>query len=71
MCDVLLPPGVNPTAVKYISIYRKGIGGGSLERQTQLEEEDNIINKWAQEDVSTLHSMQNNKKKLLSIKNVF
>jgi hypothetical protein len=21
MCDVLLPPGVNPTAVKYIYIY--------------------------------------------------
>jgi hypothetical protein len=29
-------------------IVEKGIGGGRLERQTQLEEEDIIINKWAQ-----------------------
>jgi hypothetical protein len=35
---------------------RKGIGGGRLERQTQLEEKDNIINKWAQEDVNTLYN---------------
>jgi hypothetical protein len=34
----------------------KGIGGGRLERQTQLEEEDNVINKWGQEDVNTLYS---------------
>jgi hypothetical protein len=31
-----------------------------VERQTQLEEEDNIINKWAQEDVNTLYSVLNN-----------
>jgi hypothetical protein len=36
---------------------RIGIGGGRLERQTQLEEEDNIINKWAQEDVNRLYSV--------------
>jgi hypothetical protein len=36
-----------------------GIGGGRLERQTQLEEY-NIINKWAQEDVNTLYSLLNN-----------
>jgi hypothetical protein len=27
--------------------------------QTQLEEEDNIINKWAQEDVNRLYSLLN------------
>jgi hypothetical protein len=32
-----------------------------LERQTQLEEEDNIINKWAQEDVNRLYSLLNDK----------
>jgi hypothetical protein len=36
------------------------IGGGRLERQTQLKEEDNIINKWAQVDVNTLYSLLNN-----------
>jgi hypothetical protein len=35
---------------------RKGIDGGRLE----LEEEDNIINKWAQEDVNTLCNLLNN-----------
>jgi hypothetical protein len=35
----------------------KGIGGGRLERQTQLEEEVNTINKWAQEDVNRLYSL--------------
>jgi hypothetical protein len=44
------------------------MGGERLERQTQLEEEDNIINKWAQEDVNRLYSLldddnNNNKKK--------
>jgi hypothetical protein len=39
---------------------RKGIGGGRLERQTQLKEEDNIINKWALEDVNTMYNMLNN-----------
>jgi hypothetical protein len=38
----------------------KGFGGGRLERQTQLEEEDIIINKWAQENVNTLCSLMNN-----------
>jgi hypothetical protein len=37
---------------------------GSVEEdwndKTQLEEEDNIINKWAQEDVNTLCSLLNN-----------
>jgi hypothetical protein len=36
---------------------RKGAGGGRLERQTQLEEKDNIINKLAQEDVNRLYSV--------------
>jgi hypothetical protein len=31
-----------------------------VERQTQLEEEDNVINKWAQEDVNRLYSLLNN-----------
>jgi hypothetical protein len=35
----------------------KGIGGGRLERQTQLEEEDIIIYKWAQEEVNRLYSL--------------
>jgi hypothetical protein len=39
--------------------WEKGIGGGRLERQT-LEEEDNMINRWAQEDVNTLYSLLNN-----------
>jgi hypothetical protein len=38
----------------------KGIRGGRLERQTQLEEEDNILIKWAQEDVNRLYSLLNN-----------
>jgi len=32
----------------------KGINGRRLEWQRQLEEEHNIIVKWAQEDVETL-----------------
>jgi hypothetical protein len=28
--------------------------------ETQLEEEDSIINKWTQEDVKTLYSLLNN-----------
>jgi hypothetical protein len=31
-----------------------------MERQTQLEEEDNMINKWAQEDVNRLYSLLDN-----------
>jgi hypothetical protein len=42
---------------------RKGIGGGRLERQTELEEEDNIINKLAEEDVNTLYSLLSNNNK--------
>ena len=38
----------------------KGTGGGRLERQTQLEEEDNITVKWAQENVKTLYILLNN-----------
>jgi hypothetical protein len=38
----------------------KGNGGGKLEKQTQPEKEDNIINKWTQEDVNTLYSLLNN-----------
>jgi hypothetical protein len=41
-------------------IGRKGIGGGRLERQTRLGEEDNIINKCTKEDVNTLCSLLNN-----------
>jgi hypothetical protein len=33
------------------------VGGGRLERQTQPDEEDNIINKLAQENVKTLYSL--------------
>jgi hypothetical protein len=40
----------------------KGTGGGRLERQTQLEEEDNVTVKWAQEDVKTLYNLLNNNK---------
>jgi hypothetical protein len=40
----------------------KRIGGGRLERQTQLEEEDNIINKSAQEDMNRLYRLLNNNK---------
>jgi hypothetical protein len=35
------------------------VGGGRLERQTQLEEEYNIINKWGQEDVNRLYILLN------------
>jgi hypothetical protein len=38
----------------------KGIGRGRLERQTQLQEEDNIINKLAQKDVNRLYSLLSN-----------
>jgi hypothetical protein len=41
----------------------KGTGGGRLERQTQLEEEDNVTAKWMQEDVNTLYSLLNNNKR--------
>jgi hypothetical protein len=34
--------------------------GRRLEQQKSLEEEDNIIVKWAQEDVKTLYSLLNN-----------
>jgi hypothetical protein len=40
----------------------KGTGGVRLERQTQLEEEDNVTVKWVQEDVNILYSLLNNKK---------
>jgi exonuclease V gamma subunit len=33
--------------------------GGRLERQAQLEGENNIINKWAREDVNTLYDLLN------------
>jgi len=39
---------------------KKGINGRRLERQRQLEEEDNIIVKWAEEGVETLYSLLNN-----------
>jgi len=37
----------------------KGINGRRLEWQKQLEEEDYIIVKWAQENVETLYSVIN------------
>jgi hypothetical protein len=37
----------------------KGINGRRLERQKQMEEEDYIIAKWAQEDVETLYNLLN------------
>jgi len=37
----------------------KGINGRRLELQRKLEEEDNVIVKWAQEDVGTLYSLLN------------
>jgi len=37
----------------------KGINGRRLEWQRQMEEEDNIIVKWAQEDVETLYNLLN------------
>ena len=39
---------------------RKGINGRRLEWQRQKEEEDNIIVKWAQEDVETSYNLLNN-----------
>ena len=46
---------------------KKGINGRRLEWQRQLEEEDTIIVKWAQEDVETLYNLlnNNNNKKIL------
>ena len=38
---------------------RKGFNGRRLEWQRKLEEEDNIIVKWAQGDVETLCSLLN------------
>jgi hypothetical protein len=38
---------------------RKGINGRRLERQKQMEEENYIIAKWAQEDVETLYNLLN------------
>jgi hypothetical protein len=40
--------------------WAEGIGGGRVELQTQLEKEDNMISKWAQEDVNTLYSLLHN-----------
>ena len=45
--------------------WAEGIRGvigekGLMEWQRQLEEEDNIIVKWAQEDVETLYKLLNN-----------
>ena len=37
----------------------KGINGRRLEWQRQIEEEDNIIAKWAQEDVETSYNLLN------------
>jgi hypothetical protein len=37
--------------------WGKGIDGRRLEWQRQLEEEDTIIVKWAQEDVETLYNL--------------
>jgi hypothetical protein len=39
---------------------RKGIKARQLDRQKQLEEEDYIIAKWAQEDVEALYNLLNN-----------
>ena len=36
-----------------------GINGRRLEWQRQMEEEDNIIVKWAQEDVEMLYNLLN------------
>ena len=45
--------------VFFDDVGRKGVNGGRLEWQRQLEEEDNIIFRWAQENVETLYSLQN------------
>jgi hypothetical protein len=37
MCDVLLPPGVNPTAVKYIYIYIYKAVCNKTQRKTKNE----------------------------------
>ena len=37
----------------------KGINGRRLEWQRQMEEEGNIIAKWAQEDVETSYNLLN------------
>jgi hypothetical protein len=42
-----------------MNVGRKGISGRWLERQKQMEEENYIIAKLAQEDVATLYSMLN------------
>ena len=42
-----------------IFFFRKGINGRRLEWQKKLEEEDNIIVKWAQEDEETLYNLLN------------
>jgi hypothetical protein len=42
---------------------RKGINGRRLE-QKQMEEEYCIIAKWAQEDVETLYSLLNGRRKM-------
>ena len=39
--------------------WEEGINGRRLEWQKQLEEEDNIFVKWAQEDVGTLFNLLN------------
>jgi hypothetical protein len=59
---VRLPARRKPRRSKFT--WAEGIRGlmgeGRLERQTQLKEEDNVINKWAQEDMNSLNSLLNN-----------
>ena len=43
------------------------INGRSMVRQRQLEEEDNIIVKWTQEDVETFYNLLINKKILILV----
>ena len=38
-----------------------------MESQRHMEEEDNIIVKWAQEDVETSYNLLNNKNKILRL----
>ena len=45
----------------------KGINGIRLEWQRQMEEEDNIIVKWAQEDVETSYKLLNNNNSMLHV----